>query len=569
MGSVTGGELVVRTLMKAGVETIFGLHGAHIDPVFQACLDHTLPIIDTRHEAAAGHAAEGYARTSGKVGVALITAGGGFTNAVTPMTNAWKDRTPVLFITGSGALRDDQTNTLQADVDQVAIATPITKWAHRVLATDHIPRLVEQAMRIATTAPRGPVLLDIPWDVLMGQVDEGALGPVMPTPLIGASVPGAEDLQAALEVLRGANRPVIVVGSDARSKTSEAELAELCRVTGLPAFADTEGLGVLNALPDENYGGPLQGLYSFAAADAAPDAVMMLGVRFGLSTVHGSGKLIPHAAQIVQIDADGRELGRLQPIQHGIACDPSAAIGALAKAAGDLEWPDRGAWRAQVKSLLRQRREMIGALLHSASPLHPFRASEIVARHLTPDTTLVADGALTYLWFSEVLAEARPSKYLCHGYLGSMGVGFGVALGAQVADLSKGRRTILVTGDGAVGFSIAEFDTLVRKGLPVVVVVMNNQSWGATLHFQQLAVGANRITNTRLENGSYEKVAEAFGAAAYFVEDEASFEQALSDALSQDKPACINVRVQRDPIPPEEMILIGMDPFAAPQAGEG
>src|SRR5690242_16167807 len=140
MGTITGGELVVRALMKAGVETVFGLHGAHIDTIFQACRDHELPIIDTRHEAAAGHAAEGYARTAPRLGVALVTAGGGFTNVMTPIANAYLDRTPVLFITGSGALRDIETNTLQAGIDQVAIATPITKWAHRIVSTEQIPR---------------------------------------------------------------------------------------------------------------------------------------------------------------------------------------------------------------------------------------------------------------------------------------------------------------------------------------------------------------------------------------------------------------------------------------------
>ncbi len=135
MATITGGERLVRALKAAGVETIFGLHGAHIDTVFQACMDHHLPIVDTRHEAAAGHAAEGYARAGNRLGVALVTAGGGFTNVVTPLANSFLDRTPLLVITGSGALRDAETNTLQHGIDQVAVATPITKWAHRITNT--------------------------------------------------------------------------------------------------------------------------------------------------------------------------------------------------------------------------------------------------------------------------------------------------------------------------------------------------------------------------------------------------------------------------------------------------
>src|SRR5581483_1882731 len=193
--------------------------------------------------------------------------------------------------------------------------------------------------------------------------------------------------------------------------------------------------------------------------------------------------------------------------------------------------------------------------------LHPFAASQIVARFVDSNISVVADGALTYLWLTEVISGAKPGDFLCHGYLGSMGVGFGTAIGSQVAGRTAGKRTLLVTGDGAVGYSIAEFDTLVRKGLPVIVIVMNNSSWGATLHFQQLAVGPDRVTNTILENGAYHEVAWAFGADGYWVEDAGGLESALKQALARSKPACINVRVALDPIPPEEKLLMGQEPF--------
>jgi acetolactate synthase-1/2/3 large subunit len=149
MATIIGGELVVRTLVASGVETMFGLHGAHIDAIFQAALDLRVPIIDTRHEVSAGHAAEGYARVGQRLGVAIVTAGGGFTNVLTSIANAAFDRTPVLYVTGSGSLKDDETNTLQAGFDQVAMAKPVTKWAHRITVTENIPRIVAQAVRIA------------------------------------------------------------------------------------------------------------------------------------------------------------------------------------------------------------------------------------------------------------------------------------------------------------------------------------------------------------------------------------------------------------------------------------
>ncbi len=172
MAKVSGGELFVRTLIKAGVKQLFGLHGAHLEALFQSCLDHGLPILDTRHEVGAGHAAEAYARSTNTLGVAMVTAGPGFTNCVTSIANAYMDRTPVLYIAGSSGLAQAETNTLQAGFDQFAVAKPITKWTIRIAVPEQIPRLVAEAIRIATSAPSGPVLLDMPSDVLNAQVDE-------------------------------------------------------------------------------------------------------------------------------------------------------------------------------------------------------------------------------------------------------------------------------------------------------------------------------------------------------------------------------------------------------------
>jgi acetolactate synthase-1/2/3 large subunit len=561
MAMITGGELVVRTLIKAGVDTIFGLHGAHIDTIFQACLDHKLRIIDTRHEAAAGHAAEGYARVSRRMGVALITAGGGFTNVMTPIANAFLDRTPVLFLTGSGALRDTETNTLQAGIDQVAIASPVTKWAHRIIGTEQIPRLIAQAVRIANSAPRGPVLIDIPWDILTSQVDEASV----PIPEIGVpehgTQPHRDDIAETLDLLNRAERPIIVVGSEASRGNVGAPLKELIERTGIPIFADYEGLNLLSQIGDAS-NGLIQGLYTFKAKGIAPDAVLLLGTRFGLNTAHGSGLLLPRDSRIAQVDPDAREIGRLQEVAIGIVADVGASIEAFAIGSKGLSWTDRSNWRRQVREVIAERYRLVERSATVGSPMHPLEASAVVAGHVNDNTVVVADGALTYLWLSEVITNARPGGFLCHGFLGSMGVGLGTSLGAQVAAQRDARRTILVTGDGAVGFSLAEFDTMVRHKLPVIVIVMNNQSWGATLHFQKLAVGPDRVTNTRLQSVAYNEVAKVMGADSYFASNAMELDRALASALANMRPACINALVQLDPIPPEELILIGMDPFS-------
>jgi len=562
--TVTGGELVVSALQAAGVTDVFGLHGAHIDAVFQACMDAALPIWDMRSEAGAGHAAEGYARAANRLGVALVTAGGGLTNVITPLANAMLDRTPLLVLAGSGAIAADETNTLQAGLNQVAIVEPITKWAKRVLATEHIPRLIAQAIRVATTAPRGPVVLDIPWDVLTRSVNKAdVLESVIPDVLAGA--PSLQAIDTILDRLAKAKRPVLIVGSEASRGKAAESIAKFARLASIPVFADFEGLAATFDVPEELHGGLIQGLSAFSKSDIKPDVVVLAGVRFGLHTAHGDPILLPTDADIIHIDPAAAELGRLRPVWLGLCVDVATTLSALAERVSLRSFAANAEWPTLVRQAISRRRNVVAKAVTKATPRvqHPFTASEILSRHIQRDSVVVLDGALTYLWFSELASFVRPRGFLCHGYLGSMGVGMGTAAGAQVAMLRTGLRTFLVTGDGAVGFGLAEFDTLVRHGLPVIVVVMNNHSWGATQHFQKFAVGASRITKTMLGDARYDRVAEAFGAKGFYVDDDRSFELALTAALAHDGPCCIEVQVELDPLPPEELQLIGIDPFEA------
>jgi acetolactate synthase-1/2/3 large subunit len=238
MAMVTGGEVLVRTLEAVGVRHIFGIHGAHLETVFQGCREHDITVVDTRHEVAAGHAAEGYARSLRQLGVAMGTAGPGFTNLLTSLTNAYLDHSPVLYLSGSAALSQAETNTLQSGFDQVAMARPVTKWAHQVTVTKDIPRLVAQAIRVATSAPMGPVLLDLPMDILSSQVnDESA--PIPKTITVdSASPPESAAISAAIELLLEAKRPVILVGAGAWYSHAEDELRRFVDTTGIPVYSD-------------------------------------------------------------------------------------------------------------------------------------------------------------------------------------------------------------------------------------------------------------------------------------------------------------------------------------------
>ena len=558
MATATGSALVVRALQRAGVDVAFGLPGAHIDGILQDALDAKLRVVDVRHEMNAGHAAEGYARVTGDLGVAVVTAGGGFTNVLTSIANAHLDRTPVLYIAGSGPLETDQVNDQQAGFDQVAMAAPVTKFAHRVTRTELIPRLVAQAVRIARSEPRGPVLLDIPWDVLRQSVDVDEVDDYR-SEVDGTGVSPAGAVDRILDALGTARRPVALVGKSFVTAEARAVLHEFAARTGVPLFSDWEGLGAIAG--SERHVGLVQTLAT-AVEDERPDLVLMLGVRFGMATQFGTGRLLPKSARILQIDPDGRELGRLQDVELGVQADPVGTVGLLNERLSDTAVPaGRDDWLAALRDISATRRSALAAETeqHQDAAMHPYLAVRTIAESVPDQATVVVDGALTELWLSETIALAPLAHYLGHGYLSAMGSNFGVALGAQYAAPDK--ATILVTGDGAVGYSLAEFDSLVRAGLPVVVIVLNNRAWGATLHTQQFLFGDDRVTNNRLENGSYSGVARSLGADGVDVTELGQLRPAIEAALAARRPTCIDVRVSLAPIPPEERVLNGGAPF--------
>jgi acetolactate synthase-1/2/3 large subunit len=554
MATVTGGELVVRTLLRAGVRHVFGLHGAHLETIFQSLAAHGVSIIDTRHEVAAGHAAEGYARAARTLGVAMVTAGPGFTNVITSLANAYLDRTPVLYLSGSAALRDAESNTLQAGIDQVAIARPITKWAHQITTPAQIPRLVAQAVRLATSAPTGPVLLDVPMDVLTAAVDEGTFRIPENVVLDSPGAPASHAVDAALDLLTSAKRPIVMVGPGAWQADAGEELRAFVERTGIPVYSDFQSHGLL---PSSHalYGGTYHKLADLTAPDARPDVVLALGVRIGLFTMGISDRLIPSAAQLIHVDVDAKEIGRLRDAAIPVVADSREALRALNAQAPRRQWPNLSAWQKTVQEAKAGHRRKLSELLaRTAPPIHPYQAVSAIVDNLPADSIVVGDGAESYHWMNEVIRQDRAGSYITHGFLGAVGFGLGLALGAQVAHPK--RRVLCLAGDGAVGFTIAEFDSYVRHGLPIVVVIMNNRSWAASQHFQEIVSGRDRVLGTRLGDARYHDVAKAFGANGVHVTRVEELGPAITAAFASNRPACINVEVDVAPIPPEIELLM-------------
>jgi acetolactate synthase-1/2/3 large subunit len=557
MSKVKGGELVVRMLERAGIRHVFAIHGAHLESLFQSCRDHGIAITDVRHEAAAGHAAEGFARAGRTLGVALVTAGPGFTNVVTSIANAYVDRTAVLYLAGSASTRDAETNTLQSGIDQLAVARPITKWAHRVAATADLPRLVAQAMRVASTGPTGPVLLDLPVDVLNGELEEEAVR--LPQTLLLEAAPGPDRMQvrAALQLLSQAQRPIILVGSGAAEARVGTELRDFVDRTGVPVFSDFAAHGLIPS-SHEAYGGTFHKMDDLPE-NSRPDAVLAVGVRFGLFTLGDARRFIPLDAHLVHVEIDESEIGRLRDVEVPILADPRAFLVAACAAAEEWQWQDLSGWRA----IIRRARSNRSQRLHEAFevttlPMHPLQAVQAIVEHIPRGTIIVGDGAEAYHWLNELIAQQEPASYITHGFLGTVGMGLGLAIGVQRARPDK--PVLLLTGDGAVGFTIAEFDSLARHALPIVVVIMNNRSWGASQHFQEIVSGRDRVTGTRLSAASYHEVARAFGCEGVHVSDRASLGPAIRRAFESQRPTCLNVEIDLAPVPPEIGMLMSRRP---------
>ena len=557
MSMVSGGELLVRTLMRANVTNIFALHGAHLETIFQSCRAHHIPITDTRHEVAAGHGAEGYARATRGLGVAMVTAGPGFTNVVTSIANAYLDRTPVLYLSGSAGLRDAETNTLQAGLDQLAVATPITKWAHRITVTHDIPRLVAEAIRLATSGPTGPVFLDLPADVLGTPVDEASVAIPDKVLLDPSSVPAPQSkaIDEVIAMLAGASRPVIMVGAGAyMSGVSADEFREFVEATGVPVFSDFQAHGLL---PSNHplYGGTFHKMADLAAPDQRPDVILALGVRFGLFTLGTSDAVVPHAAKIIHVEIDPKEIGRIRQVAIPVVADPRETLRALNIKAKAQRWPDRKKWQQTIRDAKAERcKGLQKDLDRPAPPIHPIQAVSAIVANIDEDAIIVGDGAEAYHWMNEVIHQNHAGSYITHGFLGAVGFGLGLALGAQVANPK--RQVLCLVGDGAIGFTIAEFDTMVRHKLPIVAVVMNNHSWAASQHFQEIVSGADHLIGTELRDANYHEVAAAFGCHAQRVTEIKDLGPAIKAAFASGKPACINVSIDVAPIPPEVYMLM-------------
>ncbi len=544
-----GGRLAAKTLKAAGVEVVFAIHGGHLDTILVGCKAEGIRLVDFRHEAAAVNAADGYARVTGKIGVALVTSGPGLTNGLAGITNAAGDRVPVLIITSSPPIRELETGELQGGLDFISMLNPVTKFAHKVLSAERVPDIVGLGIRHALTAPHGPAVVDLPIDIAFTPVDENAL-PNPGSPTVDASpVPSTTSIEAAVDAIARAERPVLVTGEGMLSNSASAPaLRTFAEATGIPVFNATLAFSCLPGAHRQN-GGTLSFL---PLVDEKPDLVILAGARQGMFIGGRSGGLIPPAAKIVQMDADAAEIGRLFPVDVPLVGECAETLEALARA---KNWQSPSDWCSKATSIRGAGEFMFPDAAMEEDGIHPYRVAKNVMEVLPPETILVNDGGECAAWASFAIGATELFGTLNLGYQGHLGVGQGFAIGAQIAHPDK--RVVQITGDGAIGMHLQEWDTMVRHELPIVTIIFNNACWGMSIHGQQAVFGEDGDVITRLSRSRYDQVAEGFEAHGEFVETLDELAPALQRALACGKAAVVNVKVSGSVVHPVTNSLLG------------
>jgi acetolactate synthase-1/2/3 large subunit len=535
MDTLTGGRLVARMLRKEGVSTAFTLSGLHVAPIYAGCVDEGVRLVDTRHEQAAAHAADAWARLTRGVGVAIVTAGPGVTDAVTGVANAWAASSPLLLLGGAAPTFNQGRGSLQ-ELPQVPLFQGITKWADRVPSAELVPSFLAKAFRVARAGRPGPVFLELPWDVLSNGADE-ALAEAQVRYRTDARLPGdPAKLEAALALLARAERPVLVGGSSVWWDDGVAALERLATRSGIPVYLNGMGRGCLP--PDH----PSSFHLSRKEALAAADLVIVVGTPLDFRMGYGTEPTFAPGAKVVQVDVDGAEIGRNRPIEVGIVGDARSVLEALAGAAR----LSRAAaeWRSSLRATETARAERQRAFEESeAVPIHHFRlakAIETVAAR-AGDVTFVGDGGNVVAVAAKTIRARLPGRWLDPGPLGTLGVGAPFALAAKL--LAPERPVCVVQGDGSFGLNGMDYETAVRFGLPMVVVVGNGAAWGQIRIPQRALYGEEHAVATRLAPTRYDRVVEALGGRGEHVDRPEDLVPALERAFASGTVYCVDVAI--------------------------
>lgn len=536
-----GGLLAAKALKAAGVECVFTLSGGHIMGIYDGCIDEGIQVIDVRHEQAAVHAADAWARLNpGKVGVAILTAGPGVTDGVTGVANAWRANSPILVFGGQGPFNNLRRGSLQ-EMDHVSVMKPITKWADACYQTERIGEYIESAIRTAVSGVPGPAFLEIPMDVLHSPVElDNAPIPVFRDYRV-ASAASASALSEAMAILASATKPMVMAGTALKWSEGADALKAFVEATSLPCYTNGMGRG---QLPMDH---PQFFNRSRKEALAASDVVVLAGTPLDFRMKFG--RSIPPETKIIQLDLDETLIGQNRPSSIGLVGNLGVNLAAMTELAGSSL--DFSAWSAELRELEEKAAEAMASQLNSDEvPIDPLRLCREIADYVATDDRMIVigDGGDIVAQASKVLRVPPNGVWMDPGPLGTLGVGMPFALAAQLAH--PDRRVLIVYGDGSFGLNGFEFDTAVRFGLPIVGIVGNDAAWGQMMRPQAAIYGSDRLVATELSYTRYDKVVEALGGHGEHVtnpeEIQPAIKRAFDTALAKGVPALVNVEMRKD-----------------------
>ncbi len=540
---VSGGHLVAKALKNEGVDTIFTLCGGHIIDIYDGCVDEGIRIIDVRHEQVAAHAADGYARQTGKLGCVVTTAGPGCTNAVTGIANAFRAESPILHIGGQGALGQHKMGSLQ-DLPHVDIMTPITKFAATVPSTARIADMVSMAARECFSGAPGPSYLEIPRDVLDAEIPLAQARIPAPGSYRAStkSIGDPADIEKLADILVASERPCILLGSQVQTGGGGAAAIELVRALNIPAYMNGAARGTLPP------GDPHYFNRTRRTAFDKADVIVIVGTPFDFRM--GYGRRLRAEATVVQIDMDYRTVGKNRDISLGLVGDPGAILAAVTQAASGRTSngaAGRQGWLDELRAEEVVRTEkLMPMFLSDSTPIHPYRVAWEINEFLTDNTVYIGDGGDVVTISAQAVQPRRPGHWMDPGPLGTLGVGTAFALATKLAHPTK--EVLCYYGDGTFGMTAFDMETANRFNAPYLAVIGNNSAMNQIRYGQISKYGAQRgSVGNLLGDVPFGTFAEMLGGYGEEVRDPAEIAPALQrgrEAVqSSGKSAVINIWV--------------------------
>lgn len=545
---ISGGHLVAKALKAEGIDVIFTLCGGHIIDIYDGCVDEGIKIIDVRHEQVAAHAADGYARITGKPGCAVVTAGPGTTDAITGVASAFRAESPMLLIGGQGALNQHKMGSLQ-DLPHVEIMRPITKFAASVLTTERVADMCSMAFRECFNGSYGPSFLEIGRDILDNHVDYAKA--VLPRfgmyRASTKSIGDPKDIEKLADILAKAERPCVLLGSQVWMNRGTQAAIDFVRTWNIPTFMNGSARGTLP--PGDPHHFQLTRSYAFEKADV----ILIVGTPFDFRM--GYGKRL-RAETVVQIDNGYQTVGKNRDVTLGLVGDVGAILAAVTQAASGRANTGTASRKGWIDELRAKEQELYDARLpklrSDASPIHPLRLAYEINEFLTDNTIYIGDGGDIVTFHGGVVQPKRPGHWMDPGPLGTLGVGTPFALAAKFAQPQK--EVLCLFGDGTFSMTGWDFQTAFRFNLPFIGVVGNNSYMNQIRYGQIQKYGKERgDVGNYLGDVKYDLFAKMLGGYGEEVREAKDIRPALERARASGLPALINVWVDPNAFAPGTM----------------